>query len=264
MVKHLQYRRFLIDELQRRQKKNQAYSSRAFARDIGMNSSRLSEVLSGKVGLSEERAVAIAERLQMDEETKSLFVDLVISEDARSLVTRAAAQARIDARMLNLQQLEDKDFSLISDWHYLAILEMLNLDGVSHTILGFAEKLGMSEAQVQEGIERLTRLGYLKFEDAKWIATEPDTTTTTDVPSDSIRAFHRQILEKATAALDSSLDKKDFSSIIFSLNTEQMSYARERLQEFRRNLVKELEGMPGKNSVYCLSLQLFEVSEPPK
>lgn len=256
----LTYRKFLLDELHRRQKKNPAYSSRAFARDIGVNSSRLSEILSGKVGLSETRAVSISDRLQMNEEVKALFIDLVISEDARSAITRSAAKSRIEARMLHLQQLEDQDFSLISSWHYLAILELIQLEGLEHSIESFASKLSLPEDKIQEGIDRLVRLGHLKLENNRWIPSEPDTTTTSEIASESIRAYHRQILEKASSALENPVEKRDFSSMIFSLNSEQLTYAKERLQDFRRSLVKELEAMPGKDSVYCLSFQLFEAS----
>lgn len=257
---NLTYRKFLLDELHRRQKKNPAYSSRAFARDIGVNSSRLSEILSGKVGLSETRAIAISDRLQMSDDIKALFIDLVICEDARSGITRAAAKSRIEARMLHLQQLEDQDFSLISSWHYLAILELIQLDGLEHSADAFAKKLSLPLAQVQEGLERLQRLGHIKYSNARWIPSEPDSTTTSEVASESIRAYHRQILEKASSALETPVEKRDFSSMIFSLNSEQLTYAKERLQDFRRSLVKELEGMPGKDSVYCLSFQLFEAA----
>lgn len=260
----LTYRKFLLDELHRRQKKNPAYSSRAFARDIGVNSSRLSEILNGKVGLSESRAMAISDRLQMTEETKALFIDLVISEDARSGVTRAAAKSRIEARMLHLQQLEDQAFSLISSWHYLALLELIQLEGLEHSVSAFASKLSLPEEQVQEGLEKLQRLGHVKLENERWIPSEPDTTTTSEIASESIRAYHRQILEKASSALENPVEKRDFSSMIFSLNSEQLTYAKERLQDFRRSLVKELEGMPGKDSVYCLSFQLFEAAGDPK
>lgn len=256
----LTYRKFLLDELYRRQKKNPAYSSRAFARDIGVNSSRLSEILSGKVGLSETRAISISERLQMNEEVKALFIDLVISEDARSAITREAAKSRIEARMLHLQELEDKEFSLISNWYYLAILELIQLEGLDHSITSFAAKLSLPEEKVQEGVERLIRLGHIKVENDRWLPSEPDSTTTTEVASESIRSYHRQILEKASTALENPVEKRDFSSMIFSLNSEQLNYAKERLQDFRRTLVKELESMPGKDSVYCLSFQLFEAS----
>lgn len=95
MGEPMTFRRFLMNELSQRQKRNVSYSMNAFARDLGLSSSRLSEILSGKVGISEDRAVKIADRLQLSESDKAYFVDLVQSEHSRSEVGKRAARARL-------------------------------------------------------------------------------------------------------------------------------------------------------------------------
>ncbi|WP_413288316.1 TIGR02147 family protein [Bdellovibrio sp. HCB337] len=257
----MDYRRFLKNELQKRQMKNRSYSMRAFSRDLGVASSRLSEILNGKVGLSERRASSIADRLELGTEEKNLFIDMVESEHSRSAVVRAAAGQRLKARFMEASVLGEEEESLLSDWHHLAILELLNVERLEHSVTAFAKRLKVEESSVAASIEVLTRLGYIAHDGHRWTPTEPDSTTTTEIPSKAIRDYHTQMLEKAHAALhEKSVKERDFSSMVFAMNKEQLDHAKLRLQEFRRTLVKELESIPGKDSVYCLSLNLFSLT----
>lgn len=258
----MDYRQFLVDELQRRQKRNPAYSMRAFSRDLGIGSSRLSEIINGKVGLSEERAVGLAVRLQLADAEKALFVDLVQSEHARSSIARDAARRRLQARVPASKNIDDQDFLPISDWYNLALMELLYVEGLDHTHGAFAHKLGIREEIIQETIERLLHLGYIEWQNGKLVPRDPQLATSSQVPSAAIRAYHNQMLDKAKEALEEKpVERRDFSSMVFALNSSQMEYARSRIQEFRRNLVHELEEIPGKDSVFCLSLQFFELTE---
>lgn len=56
----LNYRFFLKRELNARKARNAAYSLRSFARDLEMPSSKLSEVLNSKCGLSQKSAEKLA------------------------------------------------------------------------------------------------------------------------------------------------------------------------------------------------------------
>ena len=57
------YRTTLLDELTRRKNKNPSYSLRAYARDLGISSTSLSDVLSAKRNLSRKNALKVAEKL---------------------------------------------------------------------------------------------------------------------------------------------------------------------------------------------------------
>jgi uncharacterized protein (TIGR02147 family) len=258
------YRQFIVEELSSRQKRNRSYSLRAFSRDLGISSSRLSEVINGKTGLSEERALGMTESLGLNESEKSLFMDLVQSQHGRSSVARKAALARLQSRSERGKKIENEQFSLISDWQNLALIELLYLDGIEHSPKSFARQLGLPVDVVKETIQRLSELGYIKLDETgKWTPCDPSTSAdSTAVPSSAIRQYHRQILDKAKMALDKKpAEERDFSSMVFAFNSRQMEHARNRIRDFRRTLVTELEEIPGKDAVFCLSLQFFELTE---
>lgn len=258
----MDYRRFLKDELLKRQKKNRAYSLRAFARDLGMSSSRLSEILNSKVGLSETRASVLADRLQLNPEDKELFVDMVESEHARSSVLRAAATERVKARYIDVPILDEEEMNLMSDWHHMALLELIGLEKVDHTPEGYAKKLNLEIEAIHESFALLEKLGYVQKTPDRWIATDPVTTTTNNIPSSSIKHYHNQMLEKARSALyEQNVATRDFTSIVFAMNSEQVEHAKKRIRDFRRSLVQELESIPGKDRVFYLSMNMFSLTE---
>lgn len=106
------YRDFMLRELERRQRKNPSYSLRAFARDLEVPSSRLSEILNRKMGLSETRAVALAEKLNLSSSEREFFIDLALAEHARSAVIKEMAQRRVNARSEVPVHISDNEFNV--------------------------------------------------------------------------------------------------------------------------------------------------------
>ena len=60
MIFETDFREVLKQVLQKRAGNNPSYSQRAFARDLGISPSTLSEVLKGRYGLSEKKSREIA------------------------------------------------------------------------------------------------------------------------------------------------------------------------------------------------------------
>lgn len=97
MKLRLSFRSILRKELQRRRRINVRYSLRAFARQLGISPSRLSEILTGRYGLSGTAARALAQRLGLSDDQAAIFADLADAEHARTPARREQAARRIQA-----------------------------------------------------------------------------------------------------------------------------------------------------------------------
>ncbi len=64
------YRDILKQELSKRQKNNPSYSLRAFGRDIELAPSKLSEIISGKQGMSQASGKKVVEKLRLNQEER--------------------------------------------------------------------------------------------------------------------------------------------------------------------------------------------------
>src|SRR4051812_32553988 len=99
------YRDTLKNELERRARANLRYSLRAFARDLGMPPSRLSDVLNGVHGISPQRGETLAKKLKLDGLVREEFVASVIAAHGRSATQRSAARTRLAAATEKLERL---------------------------------------------------------------------------------------------------------------------------------------------------------------
>jgi plasmid maintenance system antidote protein VapI len=94
------YRQYLEAALAERVQQNPRYSQNAFARELGLRPSQLSEILRGKKGLSRSAAERIADTLELDGASWELFCDLVQSEHDRSMRRRELARERLKRRLV--------------------------------------------------------------------------------------------------------------------------------------------------------------------
>ena len=92
------YRNILKAELEARCRHNPCYSLRAFARDLKIAPSRLSEILNNKQGLSQDFAMKIATLIGLSADDHALFCDSVAAFHARSRRQRQLARARLQEK----------------------------------------------------------------------------------------------------------------------------------------------------------------------
>src|SRR5947207_7819225 len=91
----MNFQAILNREYLSRRRKNPAYSLRAYARDLGVQPSKLSEALKGTKGFSPKLAGQIADRLNLTMDERVLFVTLVTARHARSKRAKDEAQAKL-------------------------------------------------------------------------------------------------------------------------------------------------------------------------
>jgi uncharacterized protein (TIGR02147 family) len=256
------YRDILKDELERRCQHNPRYSLRAFARDLDLSPARVSEILKGKTGLSKERAIIVAKRLGFSLAEIEFFADLVESEHARSQVKKNLAKIRLGKHENKTHQMVQLDtFKLISDWYHFAILELLTLKGAQHKVAWISQSLSISEYEAQSAIERLIRLGFLSEKRGKWVPSDENSVTPAEIPSEAIRKFHGQILDKAKQALNlQSIEDRDYTTLTLAFSRGQIKQAKEELKKLRRDFVKKFGSSEQNDSVYCLSFQFFQLT----
>ncbi len=258
------YREILKEEFSKRHKKNPTYSLRAFARDLKLPASRLSEAINARRGLSRKSATKIACSIGYSEKETEYFCDLVESIHGRSVLIRSKAKENIYKINSNphFSTLQFDTFKIIADWYHYAILELTYLIDFQSDSSFISRRLGISKIDAELAIERLIRVGLLKNEKDTLKATEDFTASASGVPSESLKKFHTQILDKAKKALFlQSVQERDFSSITISMNSEKIPEAKALIKNFRRGFGEKLNQDTKKDRVYCLAIQFFRLDE---
>lgn len=259
---NLNYQTFISACLSRRQQRNPRYSLRAFARDLGVRSSRLSEILNGRCGISKKRADKIAEHLELSGRERELFVHLVESVHGRSATKRKLARDRVRLLLHEAQSLGDAELGQISHWVNLALLEAIGFQELPHSIESLARFLGADPRTIELSLARLQRLGLIKKAGARWVATSAHRLTQSDVPSPAIRETHRGILNLALESIEQqSVEERDLSAFIFRIKRSDLPEIKTRIAEFRRGLARDFELLEGGDNLYCLSIQFFKLNK---
>ena len=260
------YRQIILDHYSLRRSVNNAYSLRAFARDLGISASRLSEVLSGKQGLSLKSAEKISALLKLNGDEKEYFIDLVLSVDARSKKEREEALERLGDRTgtNTNQEMKEETFRIISDWYHFAILELMETKDFRSSTLWISGRLGISETEAEEALKRMEKLELVKKVKGRYQSTGAELVTGNDTPSHSIQKFNLQILRKAMDSVqEQKVDERGLSTFTVAMDPKLLPEIKKRILNFRDELDAYIqENNQNPSEVYCMSQQIFRLSEP--
>lgn len=263
--RYFSYQDFLRDELCQRKQRNPYYSLGAFARDLGLRSSRLSEIINGKVGISKQKAAEIAEKMRISEEEKLTFIQLVRTKKTVEKSLEQLAMERLHQRKVDEKPLRHDEFSEISDWYYLAYLELMKTSGYNDSIDYAISKLGIAHGSAQEMMDRLLALNLVQKSEARLNRVHKRIVVPLHVPSEAAKKYLRQILDRSQKAISSqSFQGCDFSTVNFAVQKSQIPALKHYLQKIRTELITEFNNLSSQDSndtVYCFSMQLFELIE---
>lgn len=255
------YRIVLLDLYKRRQEKNKRYSLRAYSRDLGISSSRLSEILNGKVGMSVARASQIAGKLGLDESEKQVFLDLVESEHARSLVAKQLARKRLQERKQRVQVVQTELPKAVVVWQDLVLLECLRGIPTNQASGLLSEKLGLSTDEVEASLKRLKDEGLIAG-DNQVLEVQRVYALSSRNESEQVQRILRQMIDMSIEALEKKdVHSRDVTSIIFRFAKSDWSKICDRVHDFCSQLKSEFEVADTNESVAALNVQLFQINE---
>jgi uncharacterized protein (TIGR02147 family) len=141
-------------------RRNPRFSLRAFAKQLGMDHSTLSQVLKSQRRLSARTLSAVGKRLGLAEETVRAY-----SKNARKSHASADPPKRPRSYHFDLDT-----FQFLSVWYHYAILELIAVDGFKTDSRWIAKALGIGVDDVNIAIQRLLRLGLLEMQARdRWI-----------------------------------------------------------------------------------------------
>lgn len=260
----MSYRTIIKEELDFRIRTNPNYSLRAFARDIQINPSQLSDLIRGKIGISSKKALIVAERLGLNQKEALLFKSLVEVEHGRTpaIIENAKKYIQTNSFGENFKALSLDGFKVISEWHYFAILSTMELDDFDGTADYIAKKLNLPLKEVEGSIIRLVKMDIIDFKDGKFVLTGVMLTTTHDIQSSALKKFHKGHIAKSVAALDEvAVDLRDITSMTMAIDLGKMKEAKEMIKTFRREFCRVMESGK-KNQVYNLNIQFIPLTDP--
>lgn len=240
---------------------------RAFAKQIGLGQSAVSQVLAGRKNFSLETAAKIAKKLKLSDSEAEYFRLLVQIEATKNQDLKSAFIER--AQSLNsravVRDVSVDLFASIADWYHVAIESLAEIKDFSMAPSSIAKQLGISELEAEVALKRLLRLGMLEQDpqqEGKLRKAKGYSATTSNIPNEALRRFHRQMLEKAIDSLEvQSPQEKFIGTETFAIAKENLPQAFNLADEFLQKLFQLAETSEPKTDVYHVGLQIFNLSK---
>lgn len=260
-----EFKQILLTAMRQRIERNPRYSLRAFARDLGISPSRISEILHDKQGISATAALKIASKLALSKVEQERFSHLAAYLYSRSQSAKKIAlsflQQNQGSHGNELKRIKEDALEYVSHWYHLAIYELAHLDNYKFNADNIARTLAISKLEAQQALERMLRLKILEKEGQKFIPVNRSLIVPGGTPSDIIKKSHIQFIDKAKDALYlQPLEDREFISVIFCTNREQLLTLKSMMQTFAEDLLKSANTSPKKEHVFAYCMQLYQLS----
>lgn len=253
---------FLQKEFVRRLDGNASYSLRAFARDLDLSPSRLSESLNGKTGLSLSSVEKISVRLRLNKSERTVIRDLYLLNGRKNRGARDLAQKNLSKvrERTKIKKLDSEKFKALAEWYHWAILQMTDLKKFSIDADWVSRKLGVSPERIRAAIPRLQALGLLKQVDGKWMQ-GPEIMLTEADPVTPIRIYHKAMMQKAFRSIDEVPPERRFiQSMTFAMSSARYREVCAKVQELLKESW-ELSKDDDKDELYAINVQFFPVAK---
>jgi uncharacterized protein (TIGR02147 family) len=239
------FRAYLDQELAERSSVDPNYSLRAFARDLGVDSSFLSKLLNGKRSMTARTILTLAPRLSLSEPE---ILNFTQSANGRR---RRYAAGRVEAESMT----EMQNFSEVFDWFHMAILVLFDVKTFQGNSTWIGHRLNITEAQAQKAIDDLVEMKMLAKDADGKLQREKFYHTVSSEKFPRVNILKKQILEQA--AVMAPQQRGDHSAITLAVSENRVAEAIQRIKKFRRELAQFLHEPHEKDSVYHLAISLF-------
>ncbi len=255
------YIHILKGQLKERKERNSSFSMRAFAKFLDTPASALSLILNGKRPLTKTKASAFATKLKLQGSDFDNFMDAVNKDEYSRHNETERKEKKLNSEM-NYETIELDQFAIVNDWYHFGILNLTSLDHYQSDPKWISKTLEIGLADCLTAIARLKRLGLLSEKNGILKRTNKSIETPTDIPSESIRNYHKQNIERAVSCLeDVDIKDRDITSIMMPVDKDKIIEAKKMIKNFRKELSAFLKSGEKSDQVYSLNIQLFPQSK---
>jgi uncharacterized protein (TIGR02147 family) len=258
---------YLISKYDEKKLKNSQYSRTAYARDLDISPSHLSEILKFKKSISTESGNKIVKNLELNQVESKKFHILCLAAYSKDdkVQKEAAFKYNLSSKNPILKAEFIQETESFFQWENLAILELLEIESTIHEPLWISQKIGISVERVEKSINFLVKSAQIVKVDSKWIVNEFK-----DSEYDNIKnkdAVHNMLLELIEISLPilkkSQVEKREQENttmtVIAAIDSSRINEARSKMNLFRREFQQEFGDSKNKDALYCMNLNLFRL-----
>ncbi len=259
------YRKYLRDVYEERHSNDPRFSYRYIQEKTGIDPGFLVKVFNSRKNLPENAIPRFIKLLKLKKRQAQYFTNLVFFGRAKSDIQKKACFEKLLSFCEPGSRTVDVDaYEFYSKWYYTAIREIVGFYPFSGNYEELASLLNppIEACQAQKGIELLERLQFIiKDETGRYRPTHRFITTGEVCRSFAVREFQKQTIQLASDSLEAvPKERRDISTITATLSDEGFNRLKEKLADFRREVLALAKEEENANCAYHINFQLFPIS----
>lgn len=266
---YLDVRAYLAEVYRTRKARGRGWSYRSFSRRVGVASpNHLKRVIDGERILTAEMALRYAAALGLDGPSGAYFCDLAAFGRANTSAEKNAAYERLTRSRgyRRAQKLELAHANYHAHWWLPAIRELCLRPDFRNDSDWIAAQMWppIRRQDAAEAIETLVALGMIAINaDGSVHSGASVVTTGAETRGLHIGNYHRAMMERAAAAIDLvPRESRDISSLTFCVSPGRLDEIKQRVQQFRKEIIGLAADETAGDQVIQLNIQLFPLTKP--
>ena len=263
---YFDFREFLKADFQERKSRNPAFSIRAMAAKLELNSSTLTRIFNEKRNIGKNLMPRFVKFLGLRSREAEYFYHLVTFCQAKSEHQRMAEYREL-AHLRNgrVKEVAQSRYAFYEEWYFSAVRELLRFYPFSGDYQALGKMLDppITVQEAKRAINLLLKLGFIDHFNHAFAVRDTSISTGEVWQGTAIQRFHQETLGKAVEAVERiPRQERDFSTMTMCYSAEGYKKARELLKRTREELARIEECDPQRNRVYQVNMQLFPLSKP--
>jgi uncharacterized protein (TIGR02147 family) len=264
------YRNFLKSYLQRTREKKKEFSLRLWARKLNLNGpSNLSMILTGSRHPGGDFTDRLIDYFRFSQQEEKYFKGLIKLAKATGDSEKTALLFK-ELKKLHPKKefrLLDADvFDVMANWYYFAIRELVATKSFKEDHSWISKRLQgkVSVIEVKRALEKMLEFNILKRsgKNGKFMQTEEEITTSTDIVSEALKQFHYQMMTLAQESLRKiPLEMREITGVTLNVNPSKLEQAKKLIREFRMSFSKIIGEENSGEEVFQLNIQFFPLTE---
>ncbi|NDB55317.1 TIGR02147 family protein [archaeon] len=164
-----------------------------------------------------------------------------------------------------MSHLEQEQFNFLSQWHYVAIYVLVDMEEFSSDPEWITSKLRkkITTSNVEKAINDLIKIRLLEFDTEKGLRqTKGALDTTDEIMNMAVIPYHRNMINLALNYLEEGdWSLREFNGGTLPMNPKTLDILKTKIREFRREVNEMTDNLDNVSDVYQFNLQLFPLTE---
>lgn len=268
---HTNYRAFLKEYYAAMKASTPYFSYRYFSGKAGFRSPNfLKLVMDGQRNLSGEATEKFIKALGFNASEARYFRILVLQNQAqipeeKDYYTRQILKTKAYKK---LKPLKETQYDYYSEWFHIPMRELVARSDFKNDPEWIARQFRphLTEAQVKESLQKILELGLIaECPERGYKPTEHNISTGDDVTSLAVANYHRKMIAMGAESIDRfDWQDREIASLTLGVSKEQFEKIKERLRDFRKEILSMAEEGGQFDDVVQVNFQMFPVIKKEK